>query len=83
MMRYKCLKCGEIIEEANLEIKAWDEYRGECWGAPAWETMTEAYCPYCQSEVEEYMEDDDENNGENKQYAERPQEVCSGKGCGW
>lgn len=48
-MSYKCLECGEIFEE--YEIKKWEEYRGDCHGTPAYETMVG--CPHCGGDFEE------------------------------
>ena len=45
---YRCENCGwEGSADERKEIK---DYRGECWGQPAYET--EYYCPECESDVE-------------------------------
>lgn len=61
MITYKCLKCGEIFDETELEVKSWRECRGEYWGSPAYEIMYEYYCPYCKStNFDEYFEEEEE-----------------------
>lgn len=45
---YRCENCG--WEGSADERKAVKDYRGECWGQPAYET--EYYCPECESDVE-------------------------------
>lgn len=51
----KCEHCGELFSEPGT----YEEYRGEFWGMPAYETM--ACCPYCGSdEFYEYEEEDEE-----------------------
>ena len=46
---YKCLNCGRFIpyEDADHTL----DYRGECWGAPAYER--EPICPHCKGELED------------------------------
>lgn len=51
---YKCVECGHIFEDG--EIDRWDEYRGECHGVPAYESM--AGCPSCSGDFEEASECD-------------------------
>lgn len=54
-MMYKCNDCDAIFENP----KCVSEYRGEYWGAPAYEDMY--YCPECGSDdYEEYREEEDE-----------------------
>lgn len=48
-MTYKCLECGEFFTEP----KKWKEYRGEFWGAPAYEEMVG--CPDCRGDYEELV----------------------------
>ena len=56
---WKCHDCGYIFDEPDKE----KEYRGECWGTPAYETMY--YCPRCGSEAfTEYSWSDDEKEDE-------------------
>lgn len=38
-----CLECHRTFDED--EIKCWQEDRGECFGFPAYETVSG--CPYC------------------------------------
>lgn len=45
-MAYKCLECGEKFEE----VATWEEYRGEYWGVPAYESVSG--CPKCKGEFE-------------------------------
>lgn len=51
-MKYKCCECGEVFDED--EVQTWDEYRGECFGFPAYETL--AGCPQCGEAFEEAYE---------------------------
>lgn len=54
----KCCECGQIFDEDDILYV--DEYRGEFWGAPAYEKM--AYSPCCESDFEDYEpEDEDED----------------------
>lgn len=53
---YKCWNCGLVFEEP----KEWKEYRGECFGFPAYETMTG--CPNCNSDYSEIEGDDEEDD---------------------
>lgn len=54
---YRCNDCGKIFHAS--EFKAIQEYRGECWGTPAYETMY--YCPSCEgSDYDEYVEEEEE-----------------------
>ena len=59
-MMYKCYKCGSVFEEKEIEVDTWREYRGECFGIPAYETVSEEHCPYCNSDDFEEWEEDDE-----------------------
>lgn len=52
---YECLNCGHIFDEPGW----YREYRGECFGFPAWEPM--AGCPICHGA---FMEITEENDGE-------------------
>lgn len=52
-MTYRCMDCGREFDEPEI----CEEYRGECFGFPAYETVS--YCPYCRGdyeEIEEYYE---------------------------
>ena len=53
-----CLDCGTVFDAD--EVQRVQEYRGECWGRPAYEE--ELICPHCKSsgidDAEKY-----ENNG--------------------
>lgn len=46
-MTYRCMDCGREFDEP----KRCEEYRGECFGFPAYETVS--YCPYCHGDYEE------------------------------
>lgn len=53
---FKCNECGEIFEDPEQR----QEYMGEFWGMPAYETFS--YCPNCGSEeFDEYAGEDDED----------------------
>lgn len=45
MADYKCLNCDIKFDNDGAETV--EEYRGECWGIPAYEQMTA--CPNCKS----------------------------------
>lgn len=49
-MKYVCIECGKVIDEDDLIQE--EEYRGEFWGAPAYETVSCSPC--CHSEVDDY-----------------------------
>lgn len=54
MQLYECWDCGSIFKEDDIVYE--EEYRGECWGQPAYERMS--YCPCCHSDsFGEYYED--------------------------
>ena len=60
-MMYRCRKCGSVFEETEIEVESWREYRGECFGYPAYETVSEDHCPRCNSRnIDEYWEDEDD-----------------------
>ena len=44
MSNYRCNDCGKEFDEAG----SYEEYMGEFWGAPAYETFY--ICPYCKSD---------------------------------
>lgn len=46
--KYYCANCDTWLDELN--IVEWDEPRGEYWGIPCSEHMSEWRCPYCDSE---------------------------------
>lgn len=76
MKRYKCEECGAIFDED--EIARWEEYRGEFWGTPAYET--EVGCPHCHScDIEIYdpdganEADDEEIDGDDDDGCETDQ----------
>ena len=52
----KCCECGQIFDEED--IKYVEEYRGEFWGAPAYETMPCSPC--CEADFEDYYPEEDE-----------------------
>lgn len=61
MMRYKCAKCGAIFQETDIVVNSYREYRGECFGFPTYETVSEDHCPNCNyNYFEEYFEEDEE-----------------------
>ena len=65
MMMYRCAKCKEVFPKTDILVESWREYRGECWGSPAYETVSEDHCPNCNSvDIDEYWEDEDEDNSE-------------------
>ena len=49
----KCLECGALFDEEDAVRQ--EEYMGEFWGAPAYETWY--YSPCCHAEYEEYEPD--------------------------
>jgi len=60
-MRYLCTRCKEVWDESELEIHTWEESRGEFWGMPCTETMSEQCCPRCgYSDYLEVHYDDEE-----------------------
>lgn len=53
----KCLDCDWTGDP--LELKRSEEYRGEFWGMPAYETVY--CCPECGSDnIDDFTEDDEE-----------------------
>lgn len=52
---WKCNDCECEFEEP----KSIEEYRGEFWGSPCWETLT--VCPNCDSEDFDEINEDDED----------------------
>lgn len=61
-MMYRCERCGETFNESEVVVEKWREYRGEYFGFPAIETVSEEHCPYCNSEdIEEYYEEDEDD----------------------
>ena len=58
---YICRRCGEILNEGLLETEYWEEYLGDCFGFPAYESCGESSCPYCGGRVEEYEEYDEDD----------------------
>lgn len=59
--KYKCDHCGCIFDTPAEE--RFHEYRGECWGTPAYEEMVYEYCPDCGSD-DFYPYDEDEEEEE-------------------
>lgn len=49
MSMYRCCNCGKLFE--GDEIDSFTEYRGECHGFPAYETV--ACSPCCHDDFEE------------------------------
>lgn len=64
----KCDNCGSIFEEPDTK----QDYRGEFWGVPAYETI--GICPFCGDDDIDYeykmQEDDEESFVEEPDYAE-------------
>ena len=56
MDRFRCCDCGKTFDDPKIV----SEYRGECWGVPAYEDTP--YCPYCGGDFEENTEDEDEED---------------------
>ena len=54
----RCCKCGRMFDECDVNIT--DEYRGEYWGFPAYETIYSSPC--CRSDFEDV--EDPENDEE-------------------
>ena len=52
---YKCTECGHEFELPDT----WQEYRGEFWGMPAYETISG--CPMCHSTDFEAVKDDQDD----------------------
>lgn len=50
-MTYRCMDCGRKFYEPEI----CEEYRGECFGFPAYETVS--CCPYCHGDYEEIEEE--------------------------
>ena len=48
-----CLDCGTVFDAD--EVERVQDYRGECWGSPAYEE--ELICPHCKSSVIEDAEE--------------------------
>lgn len=49
-MKYICTECGKVFDEDEFIEE--QEYRGEFWGTPAYET--ECYSPCCHRGYDEY-----------------------------
>jgi len=59
MITYKCSRCGNLFKEHEIIVDTWTENRGEYFGMPAFETVSEDHCPYCNStDIDEYWEDE-------------------------
>ena len=58
MSKVKCLNCEQVFDEEDVVTK--QEYRGEFWGSPAYETV--GCCPYCGEDAidYEYVEEDED-----------------------
>lgn len=56
-VKYRCLDCGLEFETPAH----WEEYRGECHGVPAYETVYG--CPMCDGDYEE-IDEEEENEDE-------------------
>lgn len=54
----KCMDCKEVFDVS--EVVTIREYRGEFWGAPAYETI--GVCPWCRSDDIDwdYVDEDEE-----------------------
>lgn len=51
MSKYKCNDCNCEFDEPD----SYEEYMGEFWGTPAYETFYR--CPYCKSDDYEEVEE--------------------------
>ena len=51
---YECMGCGRLFDEPG----EYREYRGECFGFPAYEAM--AGCPFCGGGYMVYEADEEE-----------------------
>lgn len=62
MIRYQCSRCKAIFDKSQIVVDTWREYQGECFGFPAWETVSEGHCPECgNTYIDEYWEDYDDD----------------------
>lgn len=53
-----CRDCGRICKDDKLDTYTYFESRGEFWGAPCSEEMTEYFCPECGSDnLDDYFGD--------------------------
>lgn len=64
---YKCYRCGYEFNEDEIEYRR--EYRGECWGQPAYEEVE--VCPNCGSMEIELEESDEEGVVEEDERGKR------------
>lgn len=55
---YRCGECGREFYEPG----SYEDYRGEYWGMPCWETIP--CCPHCDSDDFEEIKDDEEEEEE-------------------
>lgn len=53
---FRCRKCGKLFDECD--VKVIDEYRGEFWGFPCYETLYLSPC--CGSDFEDVDEIEEE-----------------------
>lgn len=53
MSNYKCNDCEREFDEPE----SYEEYMGEFWGSPAYETFY--YCPFCGSDDYEEVSDEE------------------------
>ena len=49
-MKYICTECGKVFDEDDVIYE--EEYRGEYWGVPAYET--ESYSPCCHEPIDDF-----------------------------
>lgn len=60
MSKMKCSDCGHVFAEEDAETT--QEYVGEFWGAPAYQTIS--ICPNCRSEdIDEFSYSSEECEG--------------------
>lgn len=55
MSAYKCVDCGAEFDEP----REYRESRGECFGFPAFETLSG--CPFCLGDYEETTEEEEDD----------------------
>lgn len=54
--KIRCCHCNIILDEE--ELITIEDYRGEFWGVPAYETIS--VCPYCRMDDLEDVEEEEE-----------------------
>lgn len=77
----QCAECGMLFDEEDAVVI--EEYRGECWGTPAYEPMS--YSPCCEADYGEYEEDYSalykcKDCGKIYEYGDLSREIINGLG---